>query len=108
MDSDILGFAQVMTVIVLSLGAITMIVLAARAVWMRGSARPPALRAAKDEERTQRLESAVEAIAIEVERISEAQRYMVSLLSESAALRRGESAGELMAPPASGRSVTPH
>jgi hypothetical protein len=43
-----------------------------------------------------------------VERISEAQRYMVSLLSESAALRRGESAGELMAPPASGRSVTPH
>jgi hypothetical protein len=56
----------------------------------------------------QRLETAVDTIAIEVERISEAQRFMVGLLSESLPARRAERAGELSAPERSGRVITPH
>jgi hypothetical protein len=39
--------------------------------------------AALSEDRMQRLEAAVEAIAIEVERISEGQRFTTKLLSEN-------------------------
>jgi hypothetical protein len=56
----------------------------------------------------QRLETAVDAIAIEVERISEAQRFMVRLLSESLPARRAERADALGAPQGEGRVVTPH
>jgi hypothetical protein len=57
-----------------------------------------------DDVRQRNLEASVEAIAIEVERISEAQRFMVGLLSESAALRRPDRA-EL---PSGVRVITPH
>ena len=60
-----------------------------------------------DEGRQQRLETAVDAIAIEVERISEAQRFMVGLLSEPAAVRRVERA-ELPSAERGGRVNTPH
>ncbi len=58
---------------------------------------------AHDDERTQRLETAVDAIAIEVERISEAQRFMIGLLGDSLPARRGE-----IASPGQGRVITPH
>jgi len=56
----------------------------------------------------QRLETAVDTIAIEVERISEAQRFMVGLLSETLPARRTERAGELASPERGGRVITPH
>jgi hypothetical protein len=61
----------------------------------------------------QRLETAVDTIAIEMERVSEAQRFMVGLLSESLPARRAErggaGGGELAAPDSrSGRVITPH
>ena len=90
MEGDVLMFAQVMTVIVMSCGSFVGIGLVARILWRRGSRDQlsPGLR--QDDERMQRLETAVDTIAIEVERISEAQRFMVGLLSEPAAVRRGE------------------
>lgn len=56
------------------------------------------------EERMARLEQAVEAIALEVERISEGQRFTTKLLSERAAAEplRGLQSSE---PP---RRITPH
>ena len=60
-----------------------------------------------DDDRQQRLETAVDAIAIEVERISEAQRFMVGLLSEPVPARRPERA-ELASGERSGRVNTPH
>jgi hypothetical protein len=54
----------------------------------------------------QRLETAVDTIAIEVERISEAQRFMVGLLSEPLPARRAERT-ELPAPERGGRVITP-
>ena len=107
MEGDTLAFAQVMTVIILSAASLTTLVIAARAAWLRTTPKQRAFNAPHDDERTLRLENAVEAIAIEVERISESQRYMVNLLSEASLARRGERA-ELMAPDTAGRSVTPH
>jgi hypothetical protein len=108
MDAEVQMFAQVMTVIVLSTGGFALIGLGARILWRWGSLRQPAIRAEHDDERMQRLETAVDTIAIEVERISEAQRFMVGLLSESLPARRAERAGELPAPERSGRVITPH
>ena len=99
-----LVFAQVMTVIVMSTAAFVAIGLGTRILWRRGSAVTPRRETHYNEERQQRLEMAVDAIAIEVERISEAQRFMVGLLSEPGSTRRGE----LMSPDRLGRVNTPH
>jgi hypothetical protein len=55
-----------------------------------------------DDDRMARLEQAVEAIALEVERISEGQRFTTKLLSDRAAERVP------VAPNAEARRVTPH
>ena len=56
-----------------------------------------------DEDRMTRLEQAVESIALEVERISEGQRFTTKLLAERVSAE-GRSAAQ---PPAS-RHITPH
>lgn len=60
---------------------------------------------AGDVERLARLESAVDALAVELERLGEAQRYTVKLLDER--LPRAISTGR-GAPGEGGRIVTPH
>jgi len=55
-----------------------------RLIWKRGSrmaTQPPALRADAGE-RLERIEQGMDAIAIEVERVSEGQRFVTRLLSE--------------------------
>jgi hypothetical protein len=69
----------------------------ARRLWKRGSVAPvvPALK--DNAEQMHRLEQAIDAIAIEVERISEGQRYVTRLLSEGQAtpvLAAGQAAAE--------------
>ena len=61
---------------------------------------------AHDVERIARLEAAVEAVAVELERIGEVQRYTLKVLEER--LPRAISAGRSAAPNESGRVVTPH
>jgi hypothetical protein len=76
-------FAQVMIVIVSSTAAFVAIGLGSRVLWRMGSrTKPRDLAPPPDDGRLQRLEHAVESIAIEVERISEGQRFTVALLSE--------------------------
>ena len=56
--------------------------------------------------RLQRLEQAVESIAIEIERVSEGQRYVTKLMSERAQPMLGDAG---MAMPAQARKIdTPH
>jgi len=74
----------------------------ARLLWKRGNrvAPPPSQLPADSTRRFDQLEQAVDAIAIEVERISENQRYLTKLLSEgrpSAAVGAGRGGS----PPAS-------
>ena len=108
MDGDVAMFAQVMTVIVTSTASFVAIGLGARVLWRLGSRRERPAPVPHDDERMQRLETAVDTIAIEVERISEAQRFTVRLLSESLPARRVERATEPSVPDRSGRVVTPH
>lgn len=105
--NETMMFAQVMTVIVLSTASFVGIALGARILWRRTSTVKGRPSAGYDDDRQQRLETAVDAIAIEVERISEAQRFMVGLLSDQHSVRRSERA-ELPAAERSGRVITPH
>jgi hypothetical protein len=107
MDPDVQMFAHVMTVIVMSFAGLVSIALGAWTVLRRVSATKPRSEPPHDEAHLRRLETAVDTIAIEVERISEAQRFMVSLLAESLPARRAEHAGELAAPERAGRVNTP-
>lgn len=64
----------------------------ARNLWKRGNRAAAAPAPPENRERLERLEQGVEAIAIEVERISEGQRFVTKLLSEgSPAVRLPES-----------------
>ena len=103
MDNDVLEFAQVMAVLVLSSAAFVAIFMKARNSWIRGSQPAPRQ---MDESRLDRLEAAVDAIAIEVERISESQRFTVGLLAERLP-GRGDRV-ELPAPASTKRTNTPH
>jgi hypothetical protein len=98
MDGGTLQFAQVMLIVVMSTAGFVGIGLGTRLLWSLGSPRKRVGEPYRDDDRMQRLETAVDTIAIEVERISESQRFMVTLLSESLPALRAERAGELGAP----------
>jgi len=71
-----------------------------RLIWKRGSRmamQPPAMRA-ESGERLERIEQGMDAIAIEVERVSEGQRFVTRLLSERNGL--GLNAAQQAAEPA--------
>jgi hypothetical protein len=74
-------FAQVMAIIVSSIAVLVAIVVGARYVWKRTTGTTlPAPRV--DNDRLQRIEEAVDTIAVEIERMSEAQRFTAKLLLE--------------------------
>lgn len=96
MEEQARYFAEIMATIVLSIGGLVAIGLGARILWRMGSKSSRAVPAANSEQ-FERLEQAVDAIAIEVERISEAQRFTAGLLSERLPNRADE---RLIMPPA--------
>ena len=108
MEANVQVLAQVMTIIVVTVGALTTIGLGARMLWRAGSRSAPKAARALDESRIERIENAVDAIAIEVERISEAQRFTVGLLSDRLPARPAERVNELASPSSSKRVNTPH
>lgn len=81
MDNDVQMFAQVMAVIICSVGALVVIAGMARFIFFRPRAKAPKA-LPPDDDRMRRLEEAVDAIAVEVERISEGQRFTTRLLAE--------------------------
>lgn len=74
-------FAQVMTIIVTSLAAVVAIGLVTRYVWRRTSRIPTAAPRLEDD-RLQRIEEAIDTMSVEIERMSEAQRFTAKLLLE--------------------------
>jgi hypothetical protein len=107
MDGDVAAFAQVMTIIVGSVASFVAIGLGARAVWRHGS-RPSNRAPTLDDKRIERIENAVDAIAIEVERISEAQRFTTGLLAERLPARPADRVADLPQPSPNKRTNTPH
>src|SRR4051812_21167796 len=69
-----------------ALGGVAVVLLLARWIWKRFVRRDvpsPRKLPAEDSERLKRLENGIEAMAIEIERISEGQRFVTRLMSES-------------------------
>jgi hypothetical protein len=93
MDSDVLQFAQVAVIVVFVIASIATIgVLTARAVLRMRRQAPPAAQLSND--KLEQLQQSIDAVAVEVERIAEAQRFSAKLLAER---------GEAQAAPASAR-----
>ena len=83
MNPDVIAFAQVAVVIVALVGSLTTIgVVAFRAI-VKPKDSSVRLERMSDEQ-LERLQQSIDAIAIEVERIAEAQRFSAKLLSETA------------------------
>ncbi|HZF68342.1 MAG TPA: hypothetical protein VEZ47_09915 [Gemmatirosa sp.] len=79
MRLDLTAISIVFTLFVLMPVAVSI----ARAIWRRSTGAAPRAQApAFDETRFQRLEQAVDAIAVEVERIGEGQRFVTQLLAD--------------------------
>jgi hypothetical protein len=82
MDPDVISFGGVMVISICSLAALAAIV-GAFVRSIRGKARPPELSSRLEiERRFDQLQQSVDAIALEVERIAEAQRFSAKLLAE--------------------------
>ena len=81
MDPDVINFAGVMVIILGSIGALgfmgTMVMRS-----FRRANQPPALPPQRFDEQFAQLQQSVDAIAVEVERIAEAQRFSTRLLSD--------------------------
>lgn len=81
MDPDVVTFAAVSCVIVGLVGSLCLIgVVTFKVAWKQK--RPSAAMQHADNDRLEHLQQSVDAIAIEVERIAEAQRFSAKLLSE--------------------------
>ena len=84
MNPDVLSFAQVAIVIVALTGSLVFIgVVAFRAI-VKPKRDSVTLHRMNDEQ-LERLQQSVDAIALEVERIAEAQRFSAKLMSERSA-----------------------
>ncbi len=84
MDGDVLSFAQVMLVIAMFSAFGTLLYFSSRfaSAALNRKKNQPVSVPQIDESRFERLEQAVDSIAIEVERISEAQRFSAKLMSD--------------------------
>ena len=92
MDPIAIVFGQGLVFIVLAVAALAVIAVGTRVLWrLTTRIQPPSQQMISPSD-FRRLETAIDAMAVEVERISEAQRYTVALLSD-----RG-SAGQLVRP----------
>ncbi len=83
MDPDVLRIAQIIGVVVLALSFLSVVTHSVRVLYMREKRKselPEAMTV--DDSRFERLERAVDAIALEVERMTEAQRFTAKLMSE--------------------------
>ncbi len=102
MDRDIQMFAAVMAVLVPSFAAVVAtVVLGIRAL----RSKTPNLPAPANDERMARLEQAVDAIAVELERVGEGQRYLTQIMSQRLP---APNAGNGSADVQRGRVITPH
>ncbi|HEY7897576.1 MAG TPA: hypothetical protein VIC03_04130 [Gemmatimonadaceae bacterium] len=82
MDRDVINFGGVMLICLCSLWALTAIGIRARHS-LRRQKQPDALRPDAFDERFAQLQQSVDAIAVEVERIAEGQRFSSKLLADS-------------------------
>lgn len=81
MNPDVMSFAQVAAIIVCLVGSLSVIGIVSMRLFnmgKRGGTKPSQL----DDQRLEQLQQSIDAIAIEVERIAEAQRFTAKLMME--------------------------
>ena len=86
MDADVAKIAQIVTVFVVALSFLSIVTHFVKARYLREKRKSeiPASAMSVDDSRFERLERAVDAIALEVERMTEAQRFTAKLMTERA------------------------
>ena len=88
MDPDVISFAGVMVIIIGSIGALGYIGTALMRSFVRAK-QPAALAPQRYDDQFAQLQQSIDAIAVEVERIAEAQRFSTKLLSDGARMPAG-------------------
>jgi hypothetical protein len=83
----IVAIAGMITSVVIVLG-IPLVIVHARKIWKRDASTFATSSSATDH-RLERIEQAIDAMAVEVERVAESQRFMTKLLSDRAGDRVG-------------------
>ena len=82
-DPDVINFAVTMTVIVSSIAVLAVVYIGTK--WAIGATSRRELGASKlGDTRLEQIQQSIDSIAIEVERITEAQRFTAKLMSERA------------------------
>jgi hypothetical protein len=87
LEDILIPIAGMITGIVMVLG-LPLVIVHARKVWIRDSASSPTTSVETDQ-RLERIEHAIDAMAVEVERISEGQRFVTKLLADRGQERVG-------------------
>ena len=80
-EDTIIAIAGMITGISMVLG-LPLVIVQARKLWMRDSAARVLQGSPETDLRLERIEAAIDAMAVEVERISEGQRFVTRLLSD--------------------------
>ena len=96
MEPDILRLAQLFAVIGMFTAGMIGLAWVTKVAFKSAPRQTPRIAPEVDEARFSRLEDAVDAIAVEVERIAEAQRFSARLLAERANERSAERSTELV------------
>ena len=90
MDQDVISFAGVMLTIIVSVASLAGIYVGVK--WSLASAKARQLGPSRlDEKRLEQIQQTVDSIAIEVERIAEAQRFTAKLANERSEARKLQS-----------------
>jgi hypothetical protein len=86
MDPDVTKIAQIVTVFVVAISVLSIVTHYVKARYLKEKRKSelPASSMSVDDSRFERLERAVDAIALEVERMTEAQRFTAKLMTERA------------------------
>ena len=105
MSYNLVPIAIVFTLFVLSPLALSI----SRMFWRRGSMPRQVLQPAENAERLARMEQAIDSIAIEIERVSEGQRFVTRLMSERqrASLDAGQQPTQSIGVPDAGKVAVP-
>ena len=93
-DNNMIPITIVFTIFVLAPIALSI----SRMFWRRGSLPKQSPQSAENTQRLERMEQAIESIAIEIERVSEGQRFVTRLMADRQGAALG--AGQQLAPPA--------
>ena len=93
LDNNMVPIAIVFTIFVLAPIALSI----SRVFWRRGSLPKQSPQSAENTQRLERMEQAIDSIAIEIERVSEGQRFVTRLMAERQGVALG--AGQQVAPP---------